>query len=67
MRLIMGLADKANRYIDTWKPWVMAKDEDKQELVQLVCTQGINMFRSLMIYLVACPSGSRKRCTDLPE
>jgi methionyl-tRNA synthetase len=51
MRLIMGLADTANQYIDTWKPWVLAKDEDKQELVQLVCTQGINMFRSLMIYL----------------
>ncbi len=51
MRLIMGLADAANQYIDTWKPWVLAKDEDKQELVQLVCTQGINMFRSLMIYL----------------
>lgn len=51
MRLIMGLADTANQYIDTWKPWVLAKEEDKQELVQLVCTQGINMFRSLMIYL----------------
>ena len=51
MRLIMGLADTANQYIDTWKPWVLAKEEDKQELVQLVCTQGINMFRSLMVYL----------------
>ncbi|MGB5689147.1 MAG: methionine--tRNA ligase [Woeseiaceae bacterium] len=51
MRLIMGLADTANQYIDTWKPWVLAKEKDKQELVQLVCTQGINMFRSLMIYL----------------
>jgi methionyl-tRNA synthetase len=51
MRLIMGLADAANQYIDTWKPWVLARDDDKQELVQLVCTQGINMFRSLMVYL----------------
>ena len=51
MRLIMGLADTANQYIDTWKPWVLAKEEDKQDLVQLVCTQGINMFRSLMVYL----------------
>jgi methionyl-tRNA synthetase len=51
MRLIMGLADVANQYIDTWKPWVLAKEDDKQELVQLVCTQGINMFRSLMVYL----------------
>ena len=51
MRLVMALADKANRYIDEHKPWVMAKDEDKLPEVQLVCTQGINMFRSLMVYL----------------
>ncbi len=51
MRLIMALADKANRYIDERKPWVMAKDEGARPDVQLVCTQGINMFRSLMVYL----------------
>ncbi len=51
MRRIMALADKANRYIDEHKPWVMIKDEEKADDVQLVCTQGLNMFRSLMIYL----------------
>ena len=51
MRLVMALADKANRYIDEHKPWVMAKDESQRPEVQLVCTQGINMFRSLMVYL----------------
>jgi methionyl-tRNA synthetase len=51
MRQIMALADKANRYIDERKPWVMIKDDDKVDDVQLVCTQGLNMFRSLMIYL----------------
>ena len=51
MRLIMALADKANRYIDDNKPWLMIKNEDKLGDVQLVCTQGLNMFRSLMIYL----------------
>lgn len=51
MRLVMALADKANRYIDERKPWVMAKNEDQLPEVQLVCTQGINMFRSLMVYL----------------
>jgi methionyl-tRNA synthetase len=51
MRQIMALADKANRYIDEKKPWVMIKDEDRIAEVQLVCTQGLNMFRSLMIYL----------------
>ncbi len=51
MRQIMALADKANRYIDDLKPWVMIKEEDKLQDVQLVCTQGLNLFRSLMIYL----------------
>ncbi len=51
MRIIMGLADEANRYIDDNKPWVMIKDEAQLDAVQAVCTQGLNLFRSLMIYL----------------
>jgi len=51
MRLIMTLSDKANRYIDEHKPWVMIKQPDEADAVQAVCTQGINLFRSLMIYL----------------
>ena len=51
MRLIMALADQANRYIDDNKPWVMIKTQDKVDEVQAVCTQGLNLFRSLMIYL----------------
>jgi methionyl-tRNA synthetase len=51
MRLIMGLADAANRYIDEKKPWVMARDDEQLDAVQTVCTQGLNHFRSLMIYL----------------
>jgi len=51
MRLIMSLADRANRYIDDQKPWVMIKREDQADVVQQICTQGLNMFRSLIIYL----------------
>ncbi|MEM8815240.1 MAG: methionine--tRNA ligase [Pseudomonadota bacterium] len=51
MRVIMTFADQANRYIDEHKPWVMIKDESSGAEVQAVCTQGINLFRSLMIYL----------------
>jgi methionyl-tRNA synthetase len=51
IRKIMALADDANRYIDDKKPWLMVKNEDQANDVQLVCTQGLNMFRSLMIYL----------------
>ncbi|MEM9058326.1 MAG: methionine--tRNA ligase [Pseudomonadota bacterium] len=51
MRRIMALADSANQYIDGKKPWLMQKDPAQHEDVQAVCTQGINLFRLLMIYL----------------
>ncbi len=51
IRVVMSLADAANRYIDAKKPWVMIKDDALLDEVQAVCTQGLNMFRSLMIYL----------------
>jgi methionyl-tRNA synthetase len=51
MRAVMSLADEANRYIENKKPWVMAKDEAQLDKVQDVCTQGLNMFRALMVYL----------------
>jgi methionyl-tRNA synthetase len=51
VRRIMQLADRANKYIDERKPWVLAKDPANQGQVQTVCTQGLNLFRTLMIYL----------------
>lgn len=50
-RLIMGLADKANRYIDEKKPWLEIKNPEKQNEVHEVCSMGINLFRILSIYL----------------
>ena len=51
MKQIMQLADKANRYIEEKKPWVMIKNDEQAKDVQMVCTQGLNLFRLLMIYL----------------
>ncbi len=51
MREVMALADKANRFIEQKKPWAMIKNDGQLPEVQLVCTQGLNMFRTLMIYL----------------
>ncbi|HEX7048325.1 MAG TPA: methionine--tRNA ligase [Gammaproteobacteria bacterium] len=51
MREIMLLADKANQYIDAKKPWVLAKDPANANDVHDVCTQGLNLFRQLVIYL----------------
>ena len=51
IRRIMALADEANRYIDEHKPWFMAKEAGREGQVLDVCTQGINMFRAMMIWL----------------
>lgn len=51
MREIMALADKANRYIDEKKPWLIAKEEGKEDELQAVCTVGLNLFRVLVAYL----------------
>jgi methionyl-tRNA synthetase len=51
MREIMAIADKANQYIDTAEPWVLAKQEDKQQEVQDCCSMGINLFRVICTYL----------------
>jgi methionyl-tRNA synthetase len=51
LREIMALADRANQYIDLRKPWILAKDAKNSAEVQSVCTQGLNLFRILMIYL----------------
>lgn len=51
MREIMHLADKANQYIDTAEPWVLAKQQGKEAEVQACCTLGINLFRVIISYL----------------
>ncbi|MEK6748644.1 MAG: methionine--tRNA ligase [Pseudomonadota bacterium] len=51
LREVMALADRANQYVDEHRPWAMAKNPDKLPQVQAVCTQGLNLFRQLMVYL----------------
>ena len=51
MREIVALADRANQYIDDKKPWVLAKEEGREQDVQDACSVGINCFRVLMTYL----------------
>ena len=51
IRDIMGLCDRANQYVDSRKPWMLAKDPKNAAEVQSVCTQALNLFRVLMIYL----------------
>jgi len=51
IREIMALADRANQYVDRHKPWALAKDPAQAVQVRAIATQGVNLFRALMIYL----------------
>jgi methionyl-tRNA synthetase len=51
VREITALADLANQYIAEQAPWALAKDPARIRDVQATCTQGIELFRMLMIYL----------------
>jgi methionyl-tRNA synthetase len=51
IREIMALADEANRYIDEKAPWVVAKQEGQDQVLQDICSMGIHLFRILMTYL----------------
>ena len=51
MRAIMALADRANQYLNDAQPWVLIKDPQRRDQVQGICTQGLNLFRVLVIFL----------------
>ena len=61
MREIMGLADKANQYIDRHKPWEMARQDPESAELQQVSSLGINLFRILIIYLKPVLPGLAQR------
>jgi methionyl-tRNA synthetase len=51
MRKVMELADEANTYIADKAPWVLAKEGGREQEVIDICSVGINLFRTLMVYL----------------
>ncbi|MGR6981088.1 methionine--tRNA ligase [Testudinibacter sp. P27/CKL/0425] len=51
IREIMALADKANKYVDDKAPWVVAKEEGREQELHHICSMGIEMFRILIGYL----------------
>jgi methionyl-tRNA synthetase len=51
MRLIMGLADRANEFVEGREPWNLKKDETKQDELREVCAIALNLFRQITIYL----------------
>ena len=51
MRLVMGCADRANKFIDDRQPWNLRKDVSRSDELRDVCTIALNLFRQLAIYL----------------
>ncbi len=53
MRDIMALADAINGFFDLRKPWLLAKSDDPERprCTHRVCTQTLECFRVLTIYL----------------
>jgi methionyl-tRNA synthetase len=51
LRDIMFFTDLANQYIDSEKPWLLAKRDGAESKLHEVCTVGLNLFRLLTLYL----------------
>ncbi|PIT15083.1 methionine--tRNA ligase [Snodgrassella alvi] len=51
LREIMALADVVNEYVDANKPWELARQEGQEVRLQQVCSELINAFRILTVYL----------------
>lgn len=64
-RRIMALADEANQYVDTHKPWQLLKDAERKAEVQLIATQALNMFRALAIFLSPVIPSIGRQARDL--
>jgi len=51
MREIMALTDGANQYVDSVKPWELAKQEGREVELHAACTNALNLFRLLTVLL----------------
>lgn len=51
LREIMRLADVANGFVAEKAPWIMAKQEGQDAELQQVCSDALEMFRLLTLYL----------------
>ncbi len=51
IRRIMELADRVNQYVDTHKPWELAKSPEQEARLHTVCSTTIRLFRDLTLYL----------------
>jgi len=51
VREIMALTDAANQYVDSVKPWELAKQADRESELHAACSNALNLFRLLTALL----------------
>ena len=51
IRKIMALADKANVYVNDFKPWELAKQEGQDARLHMICSAALKYFAILTTYL----------------
>lgn len=65
MRLVMGLADRANEYLDRAQPWKVKKEPGKEAELQEICTIALNLYRQIVVYLQPVLPGLARASADL--
>ncbi|TMS56743.1 methionine--tRNA ligase [Imbroritus primus] len=51
LRTVMELTDAVNAFVDTEKPWELAKQDDQRAALHAACSVALEAFRLLTIYL----------------
>ena len=64
IREIMAYADRVNQYVDTERPWELAKKEDKADQLQQVCSTALRAFADLVTLLAPVMPDTCARAAD---
>ncbi|MDO5101696.1 MAG: methionine--tRNA ligase [Lautropia sp.] len=64
MRALMGLADRINQFVDTEKPWDLAKQPDQVERLHQVCSDALRGFSTLILMLTPVLPDTAARAAD---
>jgi methionyl-tRNA synthetase len=67
VREVMELADRINEAIDREKPWELAKSPEKKQRLHEVCSDSIDAFRRLTLFLAPILPSTATRVADLLE
>jgi methionyl-tRNA synthetase len=65
LREVMRIADRVNERFDQAKPWELAKDPNRRDELQDVCSDALNAFRALTYYLAPVIPEVAKRVSTM--